>query len=249
MSENVDCPVCQRPTTPFGAVDFNKSCEEVNGTFFERSGELVPYSRCGSCGFVFGPQFLTWSDQDFEENIYNDNYPLVDPENERKRPLHFAKLVDDLFGAHKQDIRHLDYGGGSGLLSRTLSEGGWTSRSYERFLDQDVLSGDEKFDLITAFEVFEHAPHPHRMMEEILSVAHERTLILYTTYVSDEDIKEGDNLDWWYVAPVNGHVSIYTKASLEALARRYGLGFGSFNSQLHCFVRQVPAWAETLIHG
>ncbi len=50
-------------------------------------------------------------------------------------------------------------GGGNGNLSEKLSAANWQSTSYDPFPNGSVnLSEIGTFDLITAFEVFEHVP-------------------------------------------------------------------------------------------
>ena len=39
-------------------------------------------------------------------------------------------------------VTHLDYGGGSGLLSDRLRDKGWDSRSYDPFVQRDVQIDD-----------------------------------------------------------------------------------------------------------
>jgi hypothetical protein len=57
-------------------------------------------------------------------------------------------------------------------------------------------------------------------------------------------------LSWPYVAPRNGHISLYSRESLVRLANRYHFGFGSFNDNAHLFWRKtVPAWARSVIEA
>jgi hypothetical protein len=248
MVENLSCPVCARPAALHDVVDFNKSCEEDNGKFLPLSGVPVYYALCRHCGFLFAPQFQTWTDEDFGREIYNNDYTAIDPDHEGARPLSNADKLDGLLGANKAAIRHLDYGGGTGLLSQALTAKGWTSKSYDRFYDQDApLAADESFDLITAFEVFEHAPDVQAMMKELTRHAHERTFIMFTTFTHDKAVRPNERINWWYVAPRNGHVSIYSMFSLDLLGRQHGWKFGSFNDYTHCFCKTVPDWAAQLI--
>lgn len=155
-----------------------------------------------------------------------------------------------MFGAHKDRIRHLDYGGGTGQLSQALAGVGGTSRSYDRFYDRAAPpSAGEPFDLITAFEVFEHAVDVHGLMREISALSHSSTFVVFTTLTHDTHIRRGERINWWYVAPRNGHVSVFSKASLVLLAEQHGWRFGSFNDNQHFLCRMIPDWVAPLIRA
>jgi hypothetical protein len=247
MPERFECPVCAKRAALFDVVDFNKCCEEDRGKFLPLSGVPVYYALCGDCGYLFAPEFLGWSRADFVEKIYNDAYVEVDPEFEEIRPAQSAKVLTEMFGAHKGRFSHLDYGGGDGRLSRLLAADGWRSRSYDPFFDPATTLGGEKFDLITVFEVFEHVPRPHEMMRQIAAAAHDETFIFFSTFAHDSAIRRGERINWWYVAPRNGHVGIFSKNSLALLGRTYGYQWGTFTDYLHCYCKTVPAWAQHLM--
>jgi hypothetical protein len=140
-------------------VDFNKACLELNGKRLPPSGTRVRYHLCLNCGFCFAPEIQAWSREQFAASIYNDDYRSVDPGYVSDRPLTNARAVDEMFGGSRQHLRHLDYGGGSGLLSATLRAQGWDSASYDPFVDVATNVRDlGTYDLVTAFEVFEPVP-------------------------------------------------------------------------------------------
>ena len=70
----------------------------------------------------------------------------------------------------------------------------------------------------------EHAPDPHATMRDMLTFAHAHTRIVFTTPTQPDDI-ELRRAAWWYIAPRNGHVSIHSERSLDALAAAHGLYF------------------------
>ena len=74
------CPVCEEAAPLLDRLDFNKSCEEARGKRLPRSGTLVDYHLCESCGFCFAPQFREWDRARFAQDIYNDDYVEVDPD-------------------------------------------------------------------------------------------------------------------------------------------------------------------------
>lgn len=242
------CPICNGACSQLAPVDFNKSCEEVRGNFLKPAGILVFYALCNQCGFCFAPELANWTLQEFEEKIYNDDYKLVDPDYSDARPRSTANLLISMFGDKGYSISHLDYGGGKGLLATLLREAHWKSSTYDPLVDKTTkIDQLGKFDLITAFEVFEHVSNVHTLMSDICTLLAPKGVVLFSTLVSDGHIEGDQELNWWYASPRNGHISLYSKRSLAILAKASGFNFGSFSEGLHVFVNDVPSWAEHII--
>jgi hypothetical protein len=244
-----NCPVCNHAAALYDVVDFNKNCEEHRGFFLPLSGQAVYYARCTSCSYTFAPEFMSWTDQDFIDKIYNEDYILVDPDYVENRHFQNAALLNGFFGPYRMHFRHLDYGGGNGVLSEILQRAQWDSTSYDPFPHNDHQLGDlGTYSFITAFEVFEHVPDPQLMMRNFNSLlAGTDALIFFSTGVSDGLINEKERLNWWYVAPRNGHIGIHTTKSLKALGERNNFNFVSLGPSFHVYFRSFPAWAKDLI--
>ena len=248
MKNDLQCPICDGKCSLQDVVDFNKSCAESGGKFLPSAGIPVHYSLCGNCGFCFSAELSAWNLEEFEEKIYNDEYILVDPEYVETRPGANASNLIAMFGDSAQPIRHLDYGGGNGHMAGILNKANWQSSSYDPFVDRS-LRIDElgKFDLITAFEVFEHVPDVHQLMSNLRSLLAPDGMVLFSTLLSDGNIHPGQGLNWWYAAPRNGHISLFSTKSLVIIARHYGFNFGSFSPVSHIFFTKVPQWASHII--
>jgi hypothetical protein len=242
------CPICAARCELLDVVDFNKSCEEARGKFVPLSGDPIYYVSCPGCQFCFAPQVCAWSPDEFAARIYNDEYSDFDPDYKEARPKGNANHLLSLFGARLRDITHLDYGGGSGLLSRLLCEQGVRSRSFDRFVDHDLdVRSLGRFDLITAYEVFEHVPDVQALMCDLVALRTPTGMILFSTLLSDGQIARNQRLSWWYASPRNGHISLFSRASLSRLSRQYGLTFGSFNTGFHALWTTPPDWGRHII--
>ena len=241
------CPVCGSSCEWLDALDFNKSCEEARGTSLPRSGVLVAYALCGNCGFCFAPQICAWPVETFARWIYNDAYVQVDPDYLGTRPRSNADVLDQLF-VPAPAARHIDYGGGDGMLANILRERGWNSSSYDPFLERDRAHESRgRFDLITAFEVFEHVPDIDALIRDLDRLRTPTGIVLFSTLVSDGEVHPNRPIKWWYAAPRNGHISLYSRKSLGLLASRMSLNFASFSDNFHAFFSTVPTWAQHLI--
>lgn len=237
------CPICENTARIIDSLSFGRSCE--SGLYLPSGGLKVDYLYCQTCGFCFAPDLWSWTPDQFKQEIYNDDYAKVDPDYIEKRPRSSADLVEQLFGSAKQDISHLDFGGGNGLLSRLMANRGWTTDSFDPMVDGSHFSKPlGHFDLITAIEVFEHVPDVDVLMHSLRSVSHERTVILFTTLLSDNYIDPKRHLNWWYAAPRNGHISLFSSTSLTILLKKYGFSCLSLSEGIHCAFTQLPAWAK-----
>lgn len=238
------CPVCTAQTQRLGALDFNKCCHKEIQPLFPVTGLAITYEMCPSCGYAFAPQFLDWSEEDFLTKIYNQDYITLDPAYKETRPRHYAGYAHNLFPKGCGIARHLDYGGGSGLLSELMKEKGWNSQTFDPFPQTEARLEDlGTFDYITAIEVFEHVPDVNVLMKNLCHLLEKPGLIFFTTLASDNQILCGKKLDWWYAAPRNGHVSLFSHKSLTILAQRYGLLYKHLDNIFHLFFREVPTWA------
>lgn len=243
------CPICFDGTTLLDVVDFNKSCAEARGLFLEMSGRPIYYRRCSRCGFVHAPEIADWPADTFRRLIYNDDYVGINPDYLDARPRANLSFLLRTFNQARGNIRHLDYGGGNGKLSQLLSDSGWDSISHEPFGDpvhSKIPTG--KFDLITAFEVFEHHPAPHQLMQQLCDLVSDRFLIVLSTLISDGKVRPNARLNWWYAAPRNGHISLYSGKSLSLLAQKHKLNCGSLSDNLHVFWgATIPEWATSVL--
>lgn len=236
------CPICNGECAIHDVVDFSKTCLNLG---FPQSGIRVPYYRCMNCGFCFAPTIAQWSQAEFKERIYNPEYVLVDPEYVEKRPSANAQFLLSLLGGAGSSIRHLDYGGGDGLLSRILQQQGWQSASYDPIADAGTSPvGHDQYDLISAFEVFEHVPSPSQLMGDLTGLLASDGIILFSTLLSDGHLSPQGGLTWWYASPRNGHISLFSRRSLELLAEKNQLNFGSLTEGLHLMWRHLPSWAS-----
>lgn len=247
IDKNSACPICNGECSLLDVMDLNKSCAVQGSKIPALTGIPVYYSLCSQCSFCFAPELAAWSLEQFEEHIYNDEYVHVDPEYLEVRPKANAANLIAMFKDKAHSIRHLDYGGGSGVLANILNESGWQSVSYDPFVDRNVeIEQLGKFDIITSYEVFEHVPDAQELMANLASLLSPNGIILFSTLLSDGNIQPNQRINWWYAAPRNGHISLYSRKSLELLAQKYGFNLGSFSAGFHIFFTQVAPWTSHL---
>ena len=99
------CKCCGAAALPYGVVDFNKNCEIYRHNALGISGVPIYYHRCRACGFIFTTAFDRFTHEDFRSHIYNEEYPLIDPDYQAARPQGNAALVNRLFPTIKPGRR------------------------------------------------------------------------------------------------------------------------------------------------
>ncbi|MBV8578900.1 MAG: class I SAM-dependent methyltransferase, partial [Acetobacteraceae bacterium] len=216
------CKVCGGVSRPFDRVDFLKFCSTTDCYGFGFSGVDVTYLRCSSCGFIFTTFFDDWTQEDFAQHVYNEDYALVDGEYAEVRPSKVAAgMAEKLEGLN--GLRLLDYGSGSGAFAARMRAAGFLYvESYDPFSNPSRPSG--QFDLITCFEVIEHTISPVDALRDMRSLLNEGGCIVFSQALQPPDI-ERIRGNWWYIAPRNGHVSIFGAEALAALAARVDFSF------------------------
>lgn len=211
------CKICIGPTDLFGSVDLNHSCEDGlrRSPVFRPASIPVPYYRCRNCEFLFTPYFDSWSLDDFNTSIYNDDYHLVDPEAIEVRPRRTAQRLMELFPGRTI----LDYGGGNGFTAYLLRNYGFSAQTYDPFEIEFQRRPTETFDVVSCVEVLEHVVDPQTVVADIVSFVKPNGWVRFTTHLQPE----GVDSNWWYIGPRNGHISLFSKKSLDLLWQ--GVGF------------------------
>lgn len=242
------CKCCSGEARYFGAVDFNRSCESLTREPLPPAGIAVGYHRCVACGFIFTAAFDHFSHADFARYIYNAQYVLVDPEYETIRPERVARQFASVF-PDARAARILDYGAGNGHFASMLRSLGYENvTAYDPFVEQFAQRPSGTFDCITCNEVVEHVPSPRAVFNDLASFMADEAMVLFSTVYQPPELAQR-GIDWWYIAPRNGHVSIYTPAAVAAAVRPRPLRLGSFDNVMHVLINKVPAFARRAISG
>jgi hypothetical protein len=240
------CKICGGPAALYGVVDFHKSCEEVRGVRFALSGVPIYYRRCVTCNFLFTEAFDDWSTEQFKTHIYNDEYKKVDPDYETARPRDNADVVARLWGAVKNETRLLDYGGGNDQFCAALRDKGFAAAvTYDPMVPDHARPPEGKFDLVTSFETLEHLPDPLAGIDMMIEFAADQGLLFFTTYAQPADFEQ-HGMNWWYVAPRNGHISIFSRPALARAFERHGYKLASFSDNVHLAFRTLPPYLAHL---
>lgn len=190
----------------------------------------VSYYRCPGCGFTQTEEPY-WLDEAYSDAITRSDIGLVGRNIALSR---VTKAVVTIF--FDPGARFVDFGAGYGLLVRMLRDQGLNSYWHDKFCDNLFAKGfeahleqNDRYELLTAFEVLEHLTNPIAEIEQMLRYA---PSILFTTQVMPATNPAPG--EWWYYGLEHGqHVAIYSLESLRWIARRFNCRLYSNGSFIH----------------
>jgi hypothetical protein len=195
----------------------------------------VSYFRCCETGFI-QTEAPYWLSEAYSTAITKLDVGLV------RRNVELSKRVPPVLVSHfNHNGKFLDYAGGYGMFTRLMRDLGFDFYTTDKYCDnlfaENYDAGKEpfaNFELVTAFEVFEHLADPIKEIPEILQYAPN---LLFSTEVPPEGIT--GPAGWWYFSLETGqHVSFYSIKSLEYLAVKFNRHFYTDGKGLHLFTEK-----------
>lgn len=200
----------------------------------------IQYYKCRYCGFI-QTESPFWLDEAYSSPISDLD---IGPVNRAFVTSFTVKtLILSLFNKHS---KYFDYGSGYGVFVRRMRDLGFNFFHYDKYCEnlfskgfEANFSSDDKYELITAFEVFEHLNDPYKEIKYLTQFSDN---IFFSTYLVPENNPQPN--DWWYFALDHGqHISLYTSKSLEVMAARLGLHYCNDGLFQHLFSKKkIPQW-------
>jgi SAM-dependent methyltransferase len=206
---------------------------------------MIEYTKCIRCGFIFAPDFYNWSQEDFKEKIYTEDYHEFDPGYDGERAKACAEFLFGMPTGLPKNLSFLDYGSGQGHLSKIFKKDNRSMQDYDPFIHSSLPK--DKYDVITAFEVFEHSTDLNDLISNIDHLLKPKGLVFFSTQLTD-GCKE-DILDWWYCSPRAGHVSLFSATSLATLADKRGFKISSLFDGMHVLYKELPEWFKGVLRA
>lgn len=194
------------------------------------------FYKCTHCGFIQTDEPI-WLAEAYQDAISDMDTGIF------VRNIKFQKVVPLIIKTYfNPKAKFLDYGAGYGIFVRMMRDKGfdfWWQDEYcanlfAKNYDIKTLSlNEQKFDLITAFEVFEHLTDPVKEVEKMLK--HSDSILFSTNLVPENSHLES----WWYLSPETGqHIAVYSEKSLEILGKKFGLNLYTNGNNFHLLTRK-----------
>ena len=196
----------------------------------------ISYFKCCHCGFIQTEQPY-WLPE-----AYNNAITSLDVGYATRNLVYKDIVVAIIKRLFNYQSRFIDYGGGYGLFVRLMRDLGfdyyrqdiYCDNIFAKHFDIADVANNTNFDMLTAFEVFEHLKNPIDEIEKMLSYSKS---ILFSTTLQPANIKSVN--DWNYFAPETGqHIAFYTKKALSVIAEKYNLNLYTNNKNLHLLTQK-----------
>ena len=188
----------------------------------------VEFSRCSSCGFV-QTEKPYWLDE-----AYSDATSRLDTSGV-SRNLEMSSVVQTVITLlFNRRASFVDYGGSTGLFVRLMRDRGFDFYWEDKYAHNIYARGFEadpskRYELASAFEVFEHFENP---MEDILRILKMAGSVVFSVELLPEPAPLPEK--WWYYGLAHGqHLSFYTQKSLSHIAAQSGLNYFTDGRSLH----------------
>lgn len=187
----------------------------------------VKYYDCNHCGLL-QTQKPYWLKKAYKNAINLEDTGLL---------TRNIKMAIFLFSFVKifrlKNFKVLDYAGGYGVLTRLLRDLGidayWTDKYAENVFAKGFEKKNAKYQLITAFELFEHFENPKNDIKKLLK---NQEIVIFTTELLQEPIDE----NWWYFATSHGqHVNFYRLETIEYISKKFKYFFYTDERNLHIY--------------
>lgn len=198
----------------------------------------IQYYRCKETGFI-QTENPYWLEEAYSSAISSLDLGLV------TRNILFSneteRIIVNFFDA---DQYFLDYAGGYGLFTRFMRDKGFNfyhtdkfcENIFARYFELKDAPPEKKFELLTAFEVFEHLLDPVKDIGEMFQYSD--NVLFSTETIPSNSIEKIE--DWWYFVPETGqHISLYSLKSLESIAEKYKCNFHTNKTTMHLFTKKT----------
>ncbi len=214
-----------------------KICNHISRVVFKKkilNKYDVDYFQCSNCRFI-QTEKPYWLDESYNSAITDLDIGLV------SRNIKFSLIIKDLLESSMFNSKgkYLDYAGGYGLFVRLMRDNGfdyyrqdmYCNNIFANYFDIENLEKNTKFEIITAFEFFEHVENPLQELENLFLLS---DTLIFSTELQPENIN-----NWWYFMPEIGqHISFYNIESLEEIAKTLNINLYSNNKDLHILTKK-----------
>lgn len=198
----------------------------------------ICYYQCPACGLIY-TESPYWIEEAYDSSITIYDTGIM------SRNISFSIATHTILKILFNDkpIIGFDWGGGYGIFVRLMRDLGHNFEWFDKYSENLVSRGFEAdikssktYDIMTAFEVFEHLPDPLQELEKMLDKS---DTILFSTLIYDEEYSYPMLDEWWYYVPEEGqHIVFYSKVTLKQIAEKFHINYYPINDSLHIFSKK-----------
>ena len=202
LSSLNSCPLCES--------------ESTNRYFKEENGHQRNFIRCDVCDLIFAdPKNL------LNMEVEKSRYESHNNSDRSKGYEDFLRtLIDPVKKYISKESKGLDFGSGPyPMLVELFKEDGYQIEAYDPFFNPENTLLNKTYDFVTSCEVVEHFNRPVESFRLLCSLLNTNSILgIKTTLFKDElEFKS------WYYKNDDTHVSFYSEATINWIAKNFGL--------------------------
>lgn len=186
------------------------------------------FYQCAKCGFM-QTESPYWLEEAYSNAITKSDVGLVN------RNFNFSNMTKNLILTCLDPMqKFLDYGGGYGLFVRLMRDQGFDFYRHDPLCENLFARGFDahdgiQYELLTAWEVFEHLVDPLAEIEKMLQFS---DAIFYSTLLLPTHPLPLD--DWWYYGLEHGqHISFYSRDTIKYISQKFDLNIYYSSENIH----------------
>ena len=205
------------------------------------------YTRCANCKSV-QVDSPHWINEVHKKAISSFDVGLV------SRGISASKLISVFFFMQREmSIAGIDWGGGTGLLTRLLRDLGLNFKSHDKYATNSMAEGftadedlaKEDYDAVLAIECVEHLENPFFDLVDAVSGV---SYFLFTTETLPHPLPNPTKREWWYYMPESGqHITFASDKGLEFLSKRLNFQYNMTFGSIHVFSKKKVKWPTRYI--
>lgn len=253
--ENTECPLCGGPPVQIdcltrGAYQFHN----LVIPYPEYGSNTVPIMECKECGLIFKRFIPT---KKALTNVFNYCSSKIWKTN--RYPKTEKEII--LGAITKKNFDIIDIGSSDcGVLQSLDANNGRKSAldlsvnrrckkivtgEYINSLIEDELKWSNRpYDLLTAFDIFEHFYDANKAIANITSLLKEGGLAIIHT--GDPEYAKGSYNNWWYINYFEHHI-IWPKRTIKYIANKYGYRVETLVNCVHKGRENLTQWKRIIL--
>jgi len=210
-----------------------------NGIIFDHS---VHYFECLNCGYVQTEQPF-WLEKAYFSAINNCDTGIM-----ARNQSNVGLILATLNSLKSLDGMVVDYAGGYGILVRLLRDRGiealWSDPYCKNLLAVGFEHANEKADLVTAFEAFEHFVDPLIEVDKLFAIA--PNLLISTSLIASPAPRPDQ---WWYYGLDHGqHIGFFRVKTLQFIAKKFNKYLVTDGVSCHLFSEKPISELQWKMH-
>lgn len=207
-----------------------KICNNKTYILYDKQFD-IKYYRCNSCDFIY-EDIENHISFKREKKIYELHNNSIDNEGYVNM---FNKFIDS-FESFLVGKKLLEFGSGPApVFAELMRKRNYDVTIYDPYYFSDKLFKDNKYDVITSTEVFEHFVNPLGEIEMLVGLLNKEGILAIMTQFSKQD---DHFLNWWYRRDET-HISFYNEKTFMYIAEKFNLKIVYTNNKDYMILKRM----------